>query len=91
MGGGTGDKTVFFRHLYIKTNILPRQARDKHRENSKKEAVLSQNEEYTQAEQIYTMALDAAAAAAAAAAASSSGTESVAGLDEERATVLSNR
>jgi hypothetical protein len=47
------------------------------------------NEEYTQAEQIYTMALDAAAAAAAAA--SSSGTESVAGLDEERATVLSNR
>jgi hypothetical protein len=23
-------------HLYIKTNILPRQARDKHRENSKK-------------------------------------------------------
>jgi hypothetical protein len=45
------------------------------------------NEEYTQAEQIYTMALDAAAAAAA----SSSGTESVAGLDEERATVLSNR
>ena len=48
------------------------------------------NEEYTQAEQIYTMALDAAAAAAAAAA-SSSGTESVAGLDEERATVLSNR
>jgi hypothetical protein len=24
------------RHLYIKTNILPRQARDKHRENSKK-------------------------------------------------------
>jgi hypothetical protein len=32
-----GDKTVFFRHLYIKTMILPRQARDKHRENSKKE------------------------------------------------------
>jgi hypothetical protein len=26
-------------HLYIKTNILPRQARDKHRENSKKDAV----------------------------------------------------
>jgi hypothetical protein len=25
------------RHLYIKTNLLPRQARDKHRENSKKE------------------------------------------------------
>jgi hypothetical protein len=28
-------------HLYIKTNILPRQARDKHRENSKKDAVPS--------------------------------------------------
>jgi hypothetical protein len=32
-------KTAFLRHLYIKTNILPRQARDKHRENSKKDAV----------------------------------------------------
>jgi hypothetical protein len=30
---------AFLRHLYIKTNILPRQARDKHRENSKKDAV----------------------------------------------------
>jgi hypothetical protein len=29
-------KTYFLRHLYIKTNILPRQARDKHRKNSKK-------------------------------------------------------
>eukprot|EP01046_Picozoa_sp_COSAG06_P046017 COSAG06_NODE_6454_length_2925_cov_3.208776_3_plen_84_part_00 len=29
-------KTVFLSHLYIKTNILPRQALDKHRENSKK-------------------------------------------------------
>jgi hypothetical protein len=29
-------KTYFLRHLYIKTIILPRQARDKHRENSKK-------------------------------------------------------
>jgi hypothetical protein len=28
-------KTAFLSHLYIKTNILPRQARDKHRENSK--------------------------------------------------------
>jgi hypothetical protein len=28
-------KRHFLRHLYIKTNILPRQARDKHRENSK--------------------------------------------------------
>ena len=29
-------KTVFLRHLYLKTNSLPRQARDKHRENFKK-------------------------------------------------------
>jgi hypothetical protein len=29
-------------HLYIKTNILPRQARDKHRENSKKMSRFSQ-------------------------------------------------
>jgi hypothetical protein len=29
------------RHLYIKTIILPRQARDKHRENSKKSGVFS--------------------------------------------------
>ena len=28
---------VFLRHLYLKMNILPRQARDKHRENSKKD------------------------------------------------------
>ena len=28
-------KRVFFSHLYIKMLILPRQARDKHRENSK--------------------------------------------------------
>jgi hypothetical protein len=27
-------KTAFLSHLYIKTNILPRQARDKHRENA---------------------------------------------------------
>eukprot|EP01046_Picozoa_sp_COSAG06_P057580 COSAG06_NODE_11271_length_1534_cov_49.620209_1_plen_231_part_00 len=32
-------KTAFLSHLYIKTIILPRQARDKHRENSKKDAV----------------------------------------------------
>jgi len=37
----SGNKTVFLSHLYIKTNILPRQARDKHRENSKKEAVFT--------------------------------------------------
>jgi hypothetical protein len=30
-------KTAFLSHFYIKTIILPRQARDKHRENSKKE------------------------------------------------------
>ena len=29
-------KRLFLRHLYIKCIILPRQARDKHRENSKK-------------------------------------------------------
>jgi hypothetical protein len=33
------EKTAFWSHLYIKTNILPTQARDKHRENSKKDAV----------------------------------------------------
>ena len=33
------EKRHFLRHLYIKTNILPRQARDKHRENSKKSGV----------------------------------------------------
>jgi hypothetical protein len=32
-------KTAFLSHFYIKTIILPRQARDKHRENSKKDAV----------------------------------------------------
>jgi hypothetical protein len=32
-------KTAFLSHLYIKTIILPRQARDKHRENTKKNAV----------------------------------------------------
>jgi len=36
-GSIPGNKTVFFSHLCIKTNILPRQARDKHRENSKKD------------------------------------------------------
>jgi hypothetical protein len=32
----TGEKTGFLSHLYIKVVILPRQARDKHRESSKK-------------------------------------------------------
>jgi hypothetical protein len=32
-------KTAFLSHLCTKTIILPRQARDKHRENSKKDAV----------------------------------------------------
>ena len=36
----TGKKTVFLSHLYIKMLILPRQARDKHKENSKKDAFL---------------------------------------------------
>eukprot|EP01046_Picozoa_sp_COSAG06_P023039 COSAG06_NODE_1814_length_8303_cov_3.907972_3_plen_202_part_00 len=33
------QKRVFFSHLYIKTIILPRPARDKHKENSKKRLV----------------------------------------------------
>ena len=33
---GKGKKTGFLSHLYIKVIFLPRQARDKHRENSKK-------------------------------------------------------
>jgi hypothetical protein len=32
-------KTAFLSHLYTKTIILPRQARDKHRETSKNDAV----------------------------------------------------
>jgi hypothetical protein len=36
MDGAKFEKTAFLSHLYIKTNILPSQARDKHRENSKK-------------------------------------------------------
>ena len=35
----TGKETPFLRHLYIKMNILRRQARDKHRENSKKRGI----------------------------------------------------
>ena len=35
-------KRHFLRHLYIKCIILPRQAQDKHRENSKKNGVFSQ-------------------------------------------------
>eukprot|EP01046_Picozoa_sp_COSAG06_P073952 COSAG06_NODE_22379_length_724_cov_1.311502_1_plen_75_part_01 len=31
-------KRVFLRRFYIKTIILPRQARDKHKKNSKKDA-----------------------------------------------------
>jgi hypothetical protein len=33
-------KAVFLSHLYIKPNILPRQARDKHRENSPKKTTV---------------------------------------------------
>ena len=32
----TGEKTALFVHFYIKMIILPRQARDKHKKNSKK-------------------------------------------------------
>jgi hypothetical protein len=35
-GGGAVRKRPFLRHLYIKCIILPRQARDKHRENLQK-------------------------------------------------------
>jgi hypothetical protein len=31
------SKNGLLSHLYLKTNILPRQARDKHRETSKKD------------------------------------------------------
>jgi hypothetical protein len=34
--------TAFLSHLYIKTMILPRQARDKHRENSQKRCIFLQ-------------------------------------------------
>jgi hypothetical protein len=33
------QKRHFLRHLYIKTIILPRQARDKHRESTQKRVV----------------------------------------------------
>jgi hypothetical protein len=36
-----GEKTVFLSHLCIKTIFLPRQARDKHRESTPKQTVLS--------------------------------------------------
>jgi hypothetical protein len=44
-GGGpiyprSGKETPFLRHFILKIDILPRQARDKHRENSKKNGVL---------------------------------------------------
>ena len=35
---GKAATRLFLRHLYIKCMILPRQARDKHRENSKRDA-----------------------------------------------------
>jgi beta-glucosidase-like glycosyl hydrolase len=37
LGLTAGTETPFLRHLYIKCIVLPRQARDKHRENSKTE------------------------------------------------------
>eukprot|EP01046_Picozoa_sp_COSAG06_P034884 COSAG06_NODE_3695_length_4999_cov_8.221837_7_plen_50_part_00 len=36
--GADGKETPFLRRFYIKLIILPRQARDKHKENSKKMA-----------------------------------------------------
>jgi hypothetical protein len=39
--GMTGKKTTFLRHLYINAIIFPIQARDKHRENSKKDRFLA--------------------------------------------------
>jgi hypothetical protein len=39
-------KTYFLRHLYIKTIFLPRQARDKPRENSKKYVSLGRDPWY---------------------------------------------
>jgi hypothetical protein len=39
----SGEKTVFLSHLYIKVIFLPRQARDKHRENSKTDRFLAEN------------------------------------------------
>jgi hypothetical protein len=42
-GGDAGERTVFLSHVYIKLMILPRQARDKHREScTQKEVFLSQ-------------------------------------------------
>jgi hypothetical protein len=40
-----GEETVFLSHLDIKMIFLPRQARDKHRENSKKDRLLAGGEE----------------------------------------------
>ena len=39
-GGPTGKKTHLQRHLILKTIILPRQARDKHRGSTRKQTVL---------------------------------------------------
>jgi hypothetical protein len=36
LGCTAGGKAGFWSHLYLKMMVLPRQARDKHRENSKK-------------------------------------------------------
>ena len=40
-------ETPFLSHLYLKTIILPRQARDKHRKNSKKMAFFAPNQTAT--------------------------------------------
>jgi hypothetical protein len=68
-------KRHFLSHLYIKINILPRQARDKHKENSKK-VPFSQG------------SAAAAAAAAAGGGIEEEGRKSVAGGDEGEVELL---
>jgi len=45
--GTVSEATVFLSHLYVKTIFLPRQARDKHRENSKNEYTVFSQAEHT--------------------------------------------
>jgi hypothetical protein len=58
-----GKKTGFLSHLYIKVIFLPRQARDKHRENSKKrgrflEVVRCEDDPYVLAAQATSLSMD---------------------------------
>jgi len=52
----TARKRHFLSHLYIKCIILPRQARDKHRENSKKSGVFSQGPRFACIDQAFKAA-----------------------------------